>query len=69
VRYLDGSNAPDVTVSLRVAVNRHNFFQQEIRSNSEGIVSFTVPALLRSDKLVWLEVSEIHFAWNWFELP
>nr|CAB3233265.1 C3 and PZP-like alpha-2-macroglobulin domain-containing protein 8 [Phallusia mammillata] len=54
---LDGSGASDVTIILNVAVNREKFYSQELRSNSEGIISFTVPALPTTANVVWLEAN------------
>nr|XP_009861615.2 C3 and PZP-like alpha-2-macroglobulin domain-containing protein 8 [Ciona intestinalis] len=52
---LDGSNAVGVTVRISVSVNTENFFHQEITSHTNGVVSFTIPGLPRSSKLVWIE--------------
>uniref|UniRef100_F7A528 Uncharacterized protein n=1 Tax=Ciona intestinalis TaxID=7719 RepID=F7A528_CIOIN len=59
---LDGSNAVGVTVRISVSVNTENFFHQEITSHTNGVVSFTIPGLPRSSKLVWIEVGSCYIS-------
>ena len=54
--YLDGSIADGITVSLDVTENEESFFKQNILSDSNGVVVFTVPALPHTAKTVTVKV-------------
>ncbi|CAK8682027.1 unnamed protein product [Clavelina lepadiformis] len=53
--YLDGSPASEVTILLNVEANSENYFRQQIVSNGDGLVTFTVPGLPKSTRVVWIE--------------
>uniref|UniRef100_H2YPN1 Kazal-like domain-containing protein n=1 Tax=Ciona savignyi TaxID=51511 RepID=H2YPN1_CIOSA len=61
---LDKSPAAAATILLIVSVNRAQFFREEIASHSDGIVSFTIPGLPTSSKLVWIEARVIAYNGN-----
>ena len=56
-KYLDGTLAPRVTVSLEIIEFDESFFKQNIVSDMKGVVTFTVPGLPTSAKTINIKVT------------
>ncbi|XP_039255837.2 C3 and PZP-like alpha-2-macroglobulin domain-containing protein 8 [Styela clava] len=57
--YLNGTGAKDILIELKVKDNQETFMTQELISPTDGIITFTIPALPQTTKFLWLEARAI----------